>query len=308
MLHPISGLVVDVGGSHVGAAFVDEHRGIVSLESSDTPAVPTTTRLFEQIEHLLDSLKPPVVPEILVIGIPGVVDSGRGVAVYNANLGWHDVPLRSLAEERFHLPVRIENDVRLHALGEWKYGLGRSLPEDAALADVVVGTGVAVGLVVHGKLVNHPEAGELGHITWDGSHVRCGCGKRGCLETIVGAKGLLREFREAGHVADDFARDVVIPLKRRAPEAIRIWERFAAALARGISILAMLLHPDLIVLSGGVAASFPWWNDLLQKSLGAELFPGFTPTFQVVPSALGSRAPYLGGLAVMRSALAPNGS
>jgi glucokinase len=294
------GLVADVGGTNIRLALVEYGRGVVGETRTETPSSPTPARVLNRIAEMMTWLPGGVeLASGLVLGIPGLVDADQGVVLANANLGWRNVALQCLAEERFGLPAMIQNDVRLHTLGEWRFGAGRGLTSEQSMADVVIGTGLAMGLVSGGRLLNAPQSGEVGHVTWDRSGVRCGCGKIGCVETVVGAKALRRRYREHELPADDFAVDVVGALKNNASEALGIWQEFCQALAFGLSMIVMLIHPDLIVLSGGVVQSLPLWEPILIKALEEQLFPGSLNSFQIIASKLADSAPYLGGMSLL---------
>lgn len=290
------GWVADVGGTNIRLALVGHRGEILREDQCATPPVPTPMAVLDVLESLCanTSIDRRAI-QGLVLGIPGVVDSGNGMVKLNANLGWRNVPLEKMGRERFGLPVVLQNDVRLHTLGEWKYGVGRQLDGAKTFTDVVIGTGIAAGLVVGGQLLQDPATGEIGHLSMDRSGWPCGCGKRGCVETVVGAKGLRRLCMEAGHPVESFMEDVVVPLIEREPWAVKVWQTFAAGLAFGLSALIMVLRPSVVVLSGGIAGSFMHWQAMLWEALAGELFPGALAETEIVASALSTRAPYLGG-------------
>ncbi len=283
-------------------ALIARDPGVVREVWAKTPPCPTPERVLDRLAAMITELGGAEPAAGLVLGIPGLVDADTGVVRINANLGWRNVALADAARDRLGLSTMIQNDVRLHTLGEWRFGAGRELTPRQTMADVVIGTGIAMGLVRGGQLWDTPESGEIGHITWNRDGIRCGCGKTGCVETMVGAKALTRLFREQGLPADDFARDVVGTLQAGQPESLALWNQFCRALAFGLSVVILVLHPDLIVLSGGVAQSLSWWKPMLMKALEDELFLGSLSQVRLATSTLADRAPYLGGMSLLLDA------
>lgn len=291
------GWVADVGGTNLRLALVQQGRGVTLEKRVRTPANKEPESILKAIRELLRAMPDPLAPSRgIVVGIPGLVDSPAGNVLLNANLGWHHVPIRRLAEEFLDMPVWVENDVRLHTLGEWQFGEGARC---RTMADVVIGTGIAAGLSIHGQVLSGSVIGEIGHLTWDRHGILCGCGKSGCVETVVGTKGLRRLVMEMGHPSDDFVRDVVQPLERNEPWARRVWQEFSQALAFSLSTLVLGIHPEVIVLSGGIVTSFSLWGPLLSEALSHELFSGAEDDWQLKISSLGDAAPYLGGMALL---------
>lgn len=290
------GWVVDIGGTNIRLALMRRGEGAVVEQRLNTPASPEPERVLDVIEALMTKSRVSAnSAEGIVLGVPGLVDPGLGMAIQSGNLGWRRVPIRALAEARFGLPVRIENDVHLHTLGEWKIGAGRHLGPQDRFVDVVIGTGVAAGIVVHGQLVRGPGVGEIGHLTWDRHGARCGCGKIGCVETVVGAKGITRIYQSLGYPTEDFLGQVVQPLEAGEPWASRVWQEFVQALAFSLSAVIMVVNPTMIVLSGGLVASFPHWGKRLREALDQELFVSMRERLKLVTSRLGDRAPFWGG-------------
>jgi glucokinase len=120
------------------------------------------------------------------IAVPGIVDEARGTAVYSANLGWRDVPLRSLLADRLRMPVALGHDVRTGGLAEGRVGAGRGTDR---FLFVALGTGIAGAIGIGGRVESgaHGFAGEIGHIVVRPGGADCPCGQRGCLERYASA-------------------------------------------------------------------------------------------------------------------------
>ena len=200
------------------------------------------------------------------IGVGGHVDGRVGIVRESPILGWHDVPLGELVEAAVGLPAVVENDVNALAVAEQWFGAGRDVDWFAV---VTVGAGVGCGLVLDGTLVHGATgaAGELGHVTIDPAGAPCSCGKRGCVETIAtdGADpGRDPRRRRAGRREHDGRRR----LAREGDAHCRAaFARAGDALGQAVALVANLVNPQRVVLSGeGIAAS-----DLMLDALRASL-------------------------------------
>lgn len=185
------------------------------------------------------------------IGIPGVVDARRGVLTHAVNLGvgGDGLPLAERLSQRTGLPVAVENDVNAAALGA-----SRVLELDGTdLAYLSVGTGLAAGIVLSGRLRRGARggAGEVGHIPVDPAGPMCPCGQRGCLEAVASGSAIARAWPvENGH-------SPTAALFRRAAdgdvEARRVRTRIADHLAAAVQLLVLTVDVDVVVLGGGVS-------------------------------------------------------
>jgi glucokinase len=233
------------------------------------------------------------VPPVAAVGVvvPGLVDEVRGTAVYSANIGWRDVPLRDLLARRIgpDVPVVIGHDVRAGGLAESVVGAGRGADD---LLFLPVGTGIAAAMIIRGE--PYPGAsgwgGEIGHLVVRPGGEPCACGNRGCLETYASAAAIARRYAAPGEKVS--AEGVVARMVSGDPRAVRVWDEAVDALADALAAYAMLLDPGLIVLGGGLAAS----GDLLLRPLGerlAERLP-IRAAPPMTTAALGVRASMIG--------------
>src|SRR5207245_1934226 len=131
------------------------------------------------------------------VAVPGIVDAERGVAVYAANLGWSDVPMRALLSERLDgVPVALGHDVRTGGLAEGRIGAGKG--SDRFLF-VPLGTGIAGAIGINGTVEAgaHGFAGEIGHVVVRPGGIPCPCGQRGCLERMASASAVSQAWAAA---------------------------------------------------------------------------------------------------------------
>ena len=127
--------------------------------------------------------------DTLGFGIPGLVDPDQGIGIASVNLGWRNVQVRAGLEARLGVRCLIDNDVRIGALGEARFGVAKGLEN---LVYMNIGTGVSVVILIHGKFLMgvHGMAGEIGHAVLIPDGPLCKCGGRGCLEAVVSGPGI----------------------------------------------------------------------------------------------------------------------
>ncbi|WP_445282732.1 ROK family protein [Streptomyces sp. DSM 118148] len=195
------------------------------------------------------------------VSVPGQVDLDRGVAEYAANWDWHDVPLLDLLAGHIDRPLYLDNPLRACTVAELWFGAARGRG-DAVVVNL--GTGVGAGLALGGGLHRgvSNSAGEWGHTTLVLDGRLCHCGGRGCVETYVGAPGIMRNLRELSprspllHPGDQTATIDALAAAAAAadPVALEVVRETARHLGAGISDLINLLNPEVVVLSSWVAS------------------------------------------------------
>ncbi|KUJ69772.1 ROK family transcriptional regulator [Streptomyces albus subsp. albus] len=226
------------------------------------------------------------------VGVPGVIDEARGVAVFAANLGWRDVPMRALLSERLAgVPVALGHDVRIGGLAEGRIGAGHGADRFLYLA---LGTGIAGAIGVDGRIDPgaHGSAGEIGHVVVRPGGPPCGCGQSGCLERLASASAVGLAWADAcGDPAADAAA-CARAVEAGDPRAGAVWAEAVAALADGLVTGITLLDPRMLIIGGGLAEA----GDTLFTPLRAAVADRIT--FQhlpdIVPAALGDTAGCLG--------------
>ncbi|MGY5114627.1 ROK family protein [Streptomyces sp. 900105755] len=194
------------------------------------------------------------------VSVPGQVDRATGIAEYAPNWHWHDVPLLGLLAEHIAYPLHLDNPLRASAVAELWFGAARGR-EDAVVVNL--GTGVGAGLVLGGGLYRgvSNSAGEWGHTTLVLDGRLCHCGNRGCVETYVGAPGIMLNLRELSphsallHPEDQTATVDALADGMAAgdPVAAKVVRDTARYLGAGIADLVNLYNPEVVVLSSWVA-------------------------------------------------------
>lgn len=196
-------IALDVGGTGMKAALIGAggellHQARLATERERGPDAVVGSILDFAAELRAYGERRFGVPAAAAgVAVPGIVDSGRGVAVYAANLGWRDVPLRALLAERLGgVPVALGHDVRTGGLAEGRVGAGRGADR---FLFVALGTGIAGAIGVDGRVEAgaHGFAGEIGHIVVRPGGIPCPCGQHGCLERFASAAAVSQAWAEA---------------------------------------------------------------------------------------------------------------
>jgi glucokinase len=234
--------------------------------------------------------------------VPGIVDEARGLAVFSANLGWRDLPLRALLEARTGLPVGFGHDARAGALAEATLGAARG---ERDVLFVPVGAGIAGAAIVDGRpLVAGGYAGELGHLQVDPAGEPCGCGGRGCVETVASGPALARRYAaRSGRPVAGAAAAVAAAVRAGDPDAVAVWADAVAALAQALAAAVGVLASRVVVVGGGLAGAGDLLLRPLAEALPARLSPGAMPVPRLVLTALGDQAGCLGAALLARRAL-----
>lgn len=219
------------------------------------------------------------------LGLAGIIDEQHGRLRHSPILGWRDVPVGNLLQNRVQTSVYVGNDVDTLTLTEKWFGKGQGLDN---FLTVTIGRGVGLGIVVNGQLYSGFQggAGEFGHIVVDPEGPQCACGNRGCLETYVSDPALLRSAKEAakrGELSEEVqSLDRLVQLAQDGhPAAVAIFAQAGEVLGRGIATLINVLSPQQIIVSGeGVRA-----GDLIIGSMcdtiARQVMPGLAEDTQI---------------------------
>ena len=250
---------VDLGGSVVAAGLVTP-EGLVLAQSQDPThtrgpdtAVATLLDVVQRMHQTARNLG--VTVDGIGIGVPGTVDAERGVigkdVHYVPELA--GTPLAAMVAAQSAIPVYVDNDVNVLALGEWMFGAGQDAHFIVVLA---IGTGVGGGIIQDGKLVRGEGGfgGELGHVPINFDGRDCICGGQGCLKTYVSGTdiGLIGTERLQRKVS---AADVFRMADEGNPTCQEVVTEVCRALGAGLAVIVNGLNPERLIVTGGVAES-----------------------------------------------------
>ena len=272
-------LAVDIGGTKLAAAVVDEEGAVVRSSRAPT-AGDGADELFDTLVALVNGVR---TGEEVVCGVGcGGPMAPAGEAVSPLNIpAWEDFPLRSRLADATGLPTYVDNDAKALALGEGWRGAAAGMADFIAM---VVSTGVGGGIVLNGRLLDGASgnAGHIGHVVVEPGGRRCRCGATGCLEAEASGTSIRAV---TGAPADEAGPEVV--------------ERVGTLVGRAVGSVANLLDLGLAVVAGSVALGFgdPFFA-AAQAELDRTARLAFSRGVRVVPGRLGADGPVVGAAAV----------
>ncbi|WP_318150308.1 ROK family glucokinase [Streptococcus parasuis] len=310
---------IDLGGTSVKLAILTTEGEIQEKWSIKTNILDEGSHI---IPDIIDSIKHRfetyglTKEDFLGIGMgsPGVVDSEAGTVIGAYNLNWKTLQLvKDQFESALGLPFFIDNDANVAALGEQWVGAGNNNPN---VVFMTLGTGVGGGVIAAGNLIRGVKGagGELGHITVDfDAPFACTCGKKGCLETVASATGIVnltRRYAEeyAGdaklkQLIDDgeelTAKDVFDLAKEGDDLALIVYRHFSNYLGIACANIAAVLNPAYIVLGGGVSAAGEFLLDGVRNVFADNSFPQIKESTQIVLATRGNDAGVLGAASLV---------
>jgi len=278
-------LGLDVGGTNIKRVLLDRDR-IVARDSEPTRSEQGADAVLDRVVALAREAG---AVDSVGVALPGLVDGeGRGVLLPNLYGDWVGRPIAQPLREALGRPVRLLNDGHAFALAEARIGAARGADD---VLCIVCGTGIGGGLVLGGRLHLGVEdrAGEVGHHTVVEDGPLCGCGNRGCLEMLAGARAI------AGAAGQPSFDHVVAAARRGDNQALASLRRAAGYIGIALANLTIFLTPRRIVVGGGVAEA----GELLLGPLRIEVerrAGRVAPlhAIEIVPATLGADAGAVG--------------
>jgi len=299
MIKTVVGL--DLGGTFIKVGLVNEKGKILKKEQLPTTREKGRKAVLSQMEKGIKiALKGERNVSGIGIGTPGLVDK-KGKVFSAPNLpDWNNLPLKKIFQDKFHLPVVVENDVNTITSGEYIYGAGKGYKN---IICITLGTGLGGGMVLNGKLFRGSKlsAGEIGHIPICYNGPKCNCGNFGCIERYVGAEYISQMARDAIKKGRKSKIKKIVKgnLEKISPEVIsqadkkgdslarEIWEKVGLYLGTLFSGLINLLNPEIIIIGGGIAQAGKPLFDSISQEIKKRAFPLLAKDVKVVPAKLG---------------------
>lgn len=260
---------IDIGGTKIAGAVVDQLGSIVASERVPTPAGDATL-LEDAVVQMIESLRAGAVSEIVAIGVAaaGFVDAAQSTVYYAPNIDWRNEPFREKLEARVGTAVVVDNDANAAGWAEFRFGAGRLVSDMVMLT---IGTGVGGAIVAGDRLFRggFGAGAELGHLRVVPDGLACGCGQRGCIEQYGSGRALLRmanEIADAGGIGQGLARVrsehgtldgglVGALIESGDPGAIAALRQLGGWLGQAAASLSAVLDPQRFVFGGGVAVA-----------------------------------------------------
>ena len=305
---------VDIGGTTIKIAFINVygeflHKLEIPTNTSDQ-GKHITLDIAKAIDEKLEKLGEAKSKVIGIgLGAPGPVHVASGMIYEAVNLGWKNYPLKDLLEVETGLPVVVDNDANLAALGEMWKGAGEGAKD---LVCMTLGTGVGGGVITNGSIVHGASgaAGEIGHITvMTENAFPCNCGKAGCLETVTSATGIVRVamqklentdepsvlrsmLKEEGRIT---SKDVFEALGQGDALAAQVVEKVASYLGLAVANISSTLNPEKIVIGGGVSKAGDALLQPVQRYFKQYAFSRAVKSTKLAIATLGNDAGVIGG-------------
>lgn len=304
---------VDLGGTNLKALCVEQDGTIIARKECPTNAEKGPDAVIQTIirtvDHLIEECGGENTEIIGVgIGAPGPLNPESGLVLMAPNLpGWKNIQLKEQVADALEIPIKIENDANLAALGEYWKGAGASA---SVLVCLTLGTGVGGGVIIKGRIFSGAKyiGAELGHMSIKYDGLPCGCGSYGCLEAYISATAIIKRTTIA------LEKGAVSSLRTKRDEAIQpfaahdvynaaiegdelgrhIMEETGMLLGIGLANLGNIFNPDIVVIGGGVAGAFDLLIGPARSEMKKRAMPGILESMTIVPAELGSDAGSIG--------------
>ena len=244
---PIMG--IDIGGTNIRAGIVEDGK-IVKIESEPVNASGTVEEVLEQMFALIEKTGTNNISGIGV-GIPGPVDDEKGIVYELINIpAWKKVELKNILEKQFSIPVHVQNDANCYALAEYHFGKGKGC--NRSFIGLIMGTGIAGGVIINGKLYSGPNgmAGEFGMMPYLDHYYEYYC----CGQFFTNVHGISGKEAAEKAIAGD-------------REALAMWDEFGKHVGNALQAIMYAYDPQKIVLGGSVGQALnlyekQTWNEL----------------------------------------------
>ena len=302
---------IDLGGTNIAAALVDEGGCIIKRADIPTAAADGAKAVTDRVVRVCEMLtEHESALSSIGIGVPGTVDNETGEVVFTPNLPLSGVNITRELRQKYGCPIYTGNDANCAALGEAIAG-GAKGARDVVF--MTLGTGVGGGIILGGRLHTgiNGAAGELGHTVIITGGRECGCGRKGCWERYASASGIIRtaiEFMQShpdsllweicGGLAETINGRAIFDAYRAGDRAARLTVgRYIEHLAAGIVNITNILEPELFCVGGGISNAWDCLAEPLQALVDAEKYMRFSPRSpqtRIVKAELGNDAGIIG--------------
>lgn len=304
---------VDLGGTHLRVALVDDSGRILRQLKQETPKGDSANCIINALANAAEQWsaeKQRVVATSIMV--PGAVDADKAVVLQAPNLpSLVNFNLKAALQDRLGWPVFLENDANAAVVGEMWMGAARGCRD---VMSVTLGTGVGGGVILDGKLWrgSHGSAGEIGHTTVDPfSGLKCKCGNTGCLELFASATAIVRMAREnlssfpdSKLKSDELTAERVYDAGHEGDElALAVFKRFGMYLGIGLANLINFIDPEIIVITGGAANGWDLFASEMYRQVEERAFRSIAQQVKIARAECGDNAGLLGAARLAQMAL-----
>lgn len=236
------------------------------------------------------------------IGVPGIVNYEQGLILSAPNLGWENVELRSIIEQKFSVPVFIDNEANAGAIGEKWFGAGKRADEFLYIS---AGTGIGAGIIINNELYRGSKglAGEIGHMTVSLDGILCSCGNTGCWEEYSSEKALFRYMKEHIDLAGLTIFDIVENAIAGDDVSRKAFQHVGKYLGIGVANLINAFNPELVIIGNSLPLAGDILMDELRKEAAKRCFASKYFSVKILPAQLNMHACAMGAAALVISRL-----
>ncbi|MEW5705363.1 MAG: ROK family protein [Actinomycetota bacterium] len=312
-------IAIDIGGTKIMGAEVDTDGHVLSSLKSPTPsgkADDVMAVVYSVIDRLISARADDTEDVGIGIAVAGTIDWRQGVVIQSPNLPFSNLRIRSMVESKYGLPVFVDNDGNLAALGEKQFGAARDAKH---IIGLTIGTGIGAGIIIDGCLYRGTtgSAAEIGHMVIDANGPRCTCRSYGCFEEMASGRALLRVIREKvmeyreGYLiklAEGKIEDITGPMITEAAQkgdeaALAAFNEVGYWLGIGINNILNIFNPELVVVGGGMADAGELILQPARRVVADRTLHPNKDVAEIVLSELGNQAGVLGAAALVFSEL-----
>ncbi|NLU10996.1 MAG: ROK family transcriptional regulator [Tepidanaerobacter acetatoxydans] len=310
-------IVIHISSTKLRGYLVNGDLQVLTEREYPVQKVPKDD-ILELMLTTISDLKQESKTDILGIGVVvhGPVKSKEGISIFAPNLGWRNVPIKYIVEEKIGIPTFVENDVRAMAIGEFHYGTARSVENMVFLK---VGYGVGSAIFIDGRLYrgHGDSAGEIGHTTIDVGGPLCSCGNYGCLEALVSenalVKAMVKSIKEgrssvvqdmAGGNLDEITPEIIYEAAEKGDIlAGRILRQVARYLGIGIANAINTFNPELLTIGGGIVRARTFIEDTILDTVKMRSLENSYSLCEIEFSDMGEVATVKGAADVVMTAI-----
>ncbi len=258
---------IDLGGTNVRCGLVNKNSAM-DIHSRRINSQASVEEVMEDIFSLTGQLMNSSVKAI-GIGVPSVVDLEHGIVYDVQNIpSWKEVPLKKWMEEKYQLPVVVNNDANCFALGEYYYGKGKG---HQSMIGLTIGTGLGAGIIIHNKLY---------------AGANCGAGEFG----MVAYLDKFYEYYACGqffqNVYQTDGEKVFENAKAGDTEALRMYSEMGIHLGNAIKTILYTYDTDLIIFGGSVRKAYPYFSETMWKRIHTLVYPRSAERLKIISSEL----------------------
>lgn len=306
----INAIGVDVGGTKISAGVVTPQGELLNEVRYSSKG--STEELLDNIVRAVREVREGYEVSAACLAVPGLIMADENKVIFSPNLpNIEGVPLKEELGGRFDLPVTVENDANAAAWGEFRFGAGSDVDH---LVFVTLGTGVGGGVISHGILMRGIQGagGELGHMTIHATGPRCGCGNRGCLESLASGTAITCRAREVAAERPDSAlgkiarereligEDVTRLAEEGDEAALSVLEEAGLWLGIGLAGFVNIFNPEVVAVGGGAAKAGELILDRARKEMYLRARSPSRDLVEIKSATLGAESGVIGAAALAR--------